>query len=126
MSNNFKRTDRIAETIQRMLAQIIQRDIKNPGVPFFITISAVKVSRDLGHANVYFTVFNQDPAETKVMLTNAASHLRTALAKALTLRTVPQLHFMYDESIEYGKRLSRLIDKVNDDIEPDDEQSSDA
>lgn len=122
MSNNFKRTDRIAEMMQRKLAQIIQQDIKNPGVPLFITISAVKVSRDLGHANVYFTVFNQDPAETTVILNNAATYLRTSLAKTLTLRTVPQLHFLYDESIEYGKRLSRLIDKVND-TEPDDDQS---
>lgn len=121
MSNNFKRTDRIAEMMQRKLAQIIQQDIKNPGVPLFITISAVKVSRDLGHANVYFTVFNNDPAETTILLNNAATYLRTELAKTLTLRTVPQLHFMYDESIEYGKRLSRLIDKVND-TEQDDDQ----
>ena len=121
MSNAFKRTDRIAELMQRTLAQLIQQDIKIAGgVPIFITISAVKVSRDLGHANVYFTVFNQDPAETKVALTTAAPHLRTALAKTMTLRTVPQLHFIYDESIEYGKRLSRLIDNVND-IEKDDE-----
>ncbi len=120
MSNNFKRTDRIAEVIQRKLAQIIQQDIKNPGVPLFITISAVKVSRDLGHANIYFTVFNQDPKETLVILNNAAAHLRTALAKTLTSRTVPQLHFMYDESIEYGKRLSRLIDKANDTEQSDD------
>lgn len=119
MSNNFKRTDRIAELIQRKLAQIIQQDIKNPGLPHFITISAVKVSRDLGHANVYFTVFNQEPADTIVILNTAASYLRTALAKSLTLRTVPQLHFIYDESIEYGKRLSRLIDKVNDSDQED-------
>ena len=122
MSNNFKRTDRIAEMIQRKLAQIIQQDIKNPGTPLFITISAVKVSRDLGHANVYFTVFNQDPVETTLILNNAATYLRTVLAKTLTLRTVPQLHFMYDESIEYGKHLSRLIDKVND-TEQNDDQS---
>lgn len=123
MSNNFKRTDRIAEMMQRELAQIIQQQIKTPGnLPSFITLSAVKVSRDLGHANVYFTVFNQDPGETTVILNTAASHLRTMLAKTSTLRTVPQLHFIYDESIEYGKRLSRLIDEVND-TEKDDEQS---
>ena len=123
MSNQFKRTDRVAEMLQRKLAQIIQHDIKNPGIPHFITISAVKVSRDLGHANVYFTVFNSDPTETALILNNAASYLRTVLAKTVTLRTVPQLHFMYDESIEYGKRLSRLIDKAND-ADADDEQQS--
>ena len=123
MSSSFKRTDRIAEVMQRTLAQLIQQDIKIiDGVPIFITISAVKVSRDLGNANVYFTVFNQDPAEAKAALTTAATYLRTALAKTMTLRTVPQLHFIYDESIEYGKRLSRLIDDVNE-IDSDDEPS---
>ncbi len=114
MSTNFKRTDRIAEMIQRMLAQIIQQEIKNPGLPNFITISAVKVARDLGHAKVYFTVFNSDPAETAEILNSSAGYLRMMLAKIMTLRTVPQLHFIYDESIEYGRNLSRLIDKVND------------
>lgn len=114
MSNNFKRTDRIAEMMQRKLAQLIQQEIKDPRLPSLITISAVKVARDLGHAKVYFTVFNDDPKQTEVILNTAASYLRTALARSITLRTVPQLHFVYDESIEYGKRLSRLIDDVND------------
>ena len=122
MTNNFKRTDRIAEMIQRTLAQIIQQEVKTPGLPNFITLSSVKVARDLSHAKVYFTVFNSDPQETGVVLNTASGFLRTVLAKTLTLRTVPQLHFIYDESIEYGSRLSRLIDKVNDtDTNKDDE-----
>ncbi len=120
MSNDFKRTDRIAEMMQRKLAQLIQQEIKDPRLPNLITISAVKVARDLGHAKVYFTVFNDDPVQTAMILNTAASYLRSALAKTVTLRTVPQLHFIYDESIEYGKRLSRLIDEVND-SEKDDE-----
>ena len=114
MSNNFKRTDRIAEMMQRKLAQLIQQEVKDPRLPNLITISAVKVSRDLGHAKVYFTVFNEDHEQTTMILNTAASYLRTALARSVTLRTVPQLHFIYDESIEYGKRLSRLIDEAND------------
>ena len=122
MNSNFKRTDRIAELMQRKLAQIIQQEIKDPRLTNLITISAVKVTRDLGHAKVYFTVFNDDPAVTTAILNTAASYLRSALARTVTLRTVPQLHFIYDESIEYGKRLSRLIDEVNG-IETDDEQN---
>ena len=122
MSSHFKRTDRIAEMMQRQLAQIIQQEIKDPRLPRFITISAVTVTRDLGHAKVYFTVFNDEPAETATILNTAASFLRSALAKTLTLRTVPQLHFIYDESVAYGKRLSRLIDDVND-TEQDDSQN---
>ena len=123
MSNNFKRTDRIAEMIQRKLAQIIPLEIKDPRLKGFVTISAVKVSADLGHAKVYFTVFNEDKQLVTNILNAAASYLRTALARSITLRTVPQLHFVYDESIEYGERLSRLIDKVYA-PNPDDDESN--
>ncbi|STX52751.1 ribosome-binding factor A [Legionella busanensis] len=113
MSNNFKRTDRVAEMIQRKLSQIIQQEIKDPRMPAFVTISAVKISADLGHAKVYFTVLNSDVEQTVQILNTAASYLRTALARTIKLRTVPQLHFVYDESIEYGRRLRKLIDDVN-------------
>jgi len=115
MSNDFKRTDRVAEMIQRKLSQIIQQEIKDPRMPSFVTISTVKVAKDLNHAKVYFTVFDSDIEQTTAILNTAASYLRTALARTITLRTVPQLHFVYDESIEYGRRLSKLIDDVNED-----------
>lgn len=113
MTNQFKRTDRIAEMIQRKLSQIIPQEIKDPRLKGFITISAVKVASDLGHAKIYFTVLNENKDIAASILNGAASYLRTALARSITLRTVPQLHFIYDESIEYGERLSRLIDKLN-------------
>ena len=121
MTSHFKRTDRIAEMMQRLLAQVIQQEIKDPRLPRLITISAVKVTRDLGHAKVYFTVYDDDPVQTTTLLNSAASYLRSTLAKAMTLRTVPQLHFIYDNSIAYGKHLSRLIDEVNDTKEDDNE-----
>ena len=71
--SDFKRTDRIAEMIQRKLAELIQKEIKDPRLPGFITISAVKVSKDLSYAKVYFTVFNGDPEETSVILNSAKS-----------------------------------------------------
>lgn len=115
MSQNFKRTDRIAEMIQRKLAQIIPQEVKDPRLQGIITISAVKVAADLGHAKIYFTVLNDNKQLVASILNAAASYLRTALARSITLRTIPQLHFIYDESIEYGQRLSRLIDKANSD-----------
>ncbi len=114
MTTPFKRTDRIAEMIQRKLAHIIQQEIKDPRLPGFVTISQVTVTRDLGHAKVYFTAINANQAEVVVLLNASAKYLRTALSRSLTIRTVPQLHFVYDESIEYGEKLSRLIDKLND------------
>ncbi|AWN72653.1 30S ribosome-binding factor RbfA [Legionella anisa] len=121
MGHNFKRTDRIAEMIQRKLAQIIPKEVKDPRLTGFVTISAVKVAADLGHAKVYFTVLNDDKKTAVAILNAAASYLRSALARSITLRTVPQLHFVYDESIEYGQRLSRLIDEVNPPTSDDNE-----
>ncbi|MDR3442212.1 MAG: 30S ribosome-binding factor RbfA [Legionella sp.] len=113
MAQNFKRTDRIAEMIQRKLAQIIPQEVKDPRLNGLITISAVKVAADLGHAKIYFTVMSDDKKLAASILNAAANYLRSALARSITLRTVPQLHFIYDESLEYGQRLSRLIDDVN-------------
>lgn len=121
MSSAYSRTDRVAEMMQRKLAQIIRTEIKDPRLPSLITISSVEVTKDLGHAKVYFTVFNGDAVITAKILNGAASYLRTALARTIDTRTVPQLHFIFDESIEYGERLSRLIDKVNPPEAPDDE-----
>lgn len=123
MSNNFKRTDRIAEMIQRKLAQIIPQEVRDPRLKGFVTISAVKVAADLGHAKIYFTIFDEDKKLATAILNAAASYLRSALARSITLRTVPQLHFIYDESIEYGERLSRLIDEVNIPTSDDDESN---
>lgn len=124
MVREFKRTDRIATALLRKLAQLIQQEISGPSMNGFVTLSAVTVSKDLEHAKVYFTVFNDDPAHMAHVLNTAASHLRNLLAHSMTMRTVPQLHFIYDESIEYGNRLSRLIDDVNPSND-NDEQTSD-
>lgn len=121
MSSAYSRTDRVAEMIQRKLAQIIRTEIKDPRLPSLITISSVEVTKDLGHAKVYFTAYNGDPVQSTKILNAAASYLRTALARTIDTRTVPQLHFIFDASIEYGERLSRLIDAVNPPEAPDDE-----
>lgn len=113
MAQHFKRTDRIAEMIQRKLAQIIPKEVNDPRLTGFVTLSAVKVSADLGHAKIYFTALNDDSNVVASILNASSGYLRSILARSSTLRTVPQLHFVYDESIEYGQRLSRLIDKVN-------------
>ena len=120
MPQDFKRTDRIAQLLQRRLALLIQTEIKDPRLQGLITVASAEVSRDLSHAKIYFTVFNGDPVVAQSILNTTASYLRSALAKELSLRTVPQLHFIYDKSIEYGTRLSRLIDQVNQSSEDED------
>ena len=113
MKRQFKRTDRVAELLQRELSQLIQLEIKDPRLPAFVTISSVTVSSDLNYAKVYFTILSGDKQETAAVLNNAASYLRSLLAKTIKLYTMPQLIFVYDESVEYGINLSKLIDDAN-------------
>lgn len=113
MRDASKKIDRAAAMIQRKLAELIQRDIKDPRLPGMITITSVQVSRDYSHAKVFFTVLKGDPEEVSLILNTAKGHLRTALARTSELRTIPALHFVYDTSIEYGQRLSKLIDEAN-------------
>ena len=113
MKKQFKRSDRVAELLQRELSQLIQLEIKDPRLPTFVTISNVTISRDLNYAKVYFTILSGDKQETATVLNNAASYLRSLLAKTIKLYTMPQLIFVYDESIEYGLNLSKLIDEAN-------------
>lgn len=119
MTSNFKRTDRVAGTMQRKLAQLIQQEIKDPRLSPFISVTAVKVSADLSHAKVYITCLDENHEESVQILNHAAGFLRTALSRTLKMRITPQLHFVYDESVEYGNRMSRLIDEVN--AEPKDQ-----
>lgn len=120
---DFSRTDRIAGTILRELSILLQTEIKDPRLPKFVTISEVTVTKDLSHAKVYFTVLNEDKELTLDVLNRSAKYLRGRLAKLIKLRTIPELHFVYDESVEYGKRISKIIDEIVPDNDSDEDQN---
>lgn len=113
MPKDYPRGRRIADQIQRELSEIIRQELKDPRVDL-ITITDVEVTQDNAHAKVFFTALGepvQQEAATRA-LEHAAGFLRSTLAKRIQLRTVPQLHFHYDVSVERGMRLSRLIDEA--------------
>lgn len=120
MPKDYSRTRRVAEQVQREMAQLVQQEIKDPRLGL-VTISAVKLSKDMSHANVFFTVLddNHPIEETLKVLEGAAGFLRHELAKRMQLRIVPHIHFKYDESISYGNELSALINKALDMENPD-------
>tara|TARA_R110002126_G_scaffold110918_2_gene248512 strand:- start:42488 stop:42859 length:372 start_codon:yes stop_codon:yes gene_type:complete len=119
MNHNGRRPDRVAELMQRKLAHLIQHEVDDQRLPQWMTILAVNISKDLSHARVYFTAICDSPAEVTALLNESAVFLRTALARSLSLRKVPKLSFVYDTSVEYGKRLTRLIDDANESDESD-------
>lgn len=113
MPRDYPRTLRIAEQIQRELAVLIRLEVKDPRVGM-VTLTDVEVSADYAHAKVFFTTFAaaHQVAETANGLNRAAGFLRRELSHRIKLRGVPQLHFVYDESVERGVRLSQLIDQA--------------
>jgi ribosome-binding factor A len=115
MPREFSRTDRINHVIQRELAALISRQVRDPRMPKFVSVSEVAATRDLSHAKVYISLLeseDQDPQEVIAILNRASGFLRSSLAKLLKLRTVPELHFVYDESMRHGNELSKLIDEA--------------
>ena len=113
MPRDFSRTLRVAEQIQRELADLIRLEVKDPRVGM-VTLTDVEVAADYGHAKVFFTVLG-DSAQIEAAtagLNHAAGFLRHELGGRIKLHSIPQLHFVYDESIERGIRLSQLIDRA--------------
>ncbi len=113
MPRDYPRTRRVAELLQRELSALIRDRLKDPEVGM-VTISDVEVSRDLAHARVYFTLLGGEAERerTREALQRAAGFLRRELGRELHLRTIPQLRFIYDDTMDRGNRVSALIDQA--------------
>jgi ribosome-binding factor A len=111
MAKDYARTDRIAEQIQRALAQLIRLEVKDPRVTK-VTITGVEVTKDYSHAKIFYTTLDGASKQLQEGLDRTAGFLRSQLAHAMKLRIIPQLHFVYDTSIERGSHLSQLIDQA--------------
>lgn len=111
------RAARVADQIQRDLAVVLQREMKDPRLGI-VTVSAVDVSSDLQNAKVFVTFLGKDDAdeisEGVEVLSNAAGFLRSQLAKSIRMRSVPTLRFFYDKSLSEGAKMSSLISQAID------------
>ncbi|GGC71383.1 30S ribosome-binding factor RbfA [Undibacterium terreum] len=106
---------RVADQIQRDLAEIIWSELKDPRVGM-ITLTEVQLTPDYAHAKVYFTTLTDDPAAIKntvEALAKASGFLRAQLGLRLHIHTLPQLHFIHDTSTMRGMAMSKLIDEAN-------------
>ncbi len=118
MAKEFSRSQRVAQQIQKEIAGILQRDVKDPRIGM-VTVSSVEVSKDLAYASVFVTLlnFNDEGIEESMKgLREASGYVRMLLGKALRLRIVPEIKFVYDNSLVEGLRLSGLVSQaVNQD-----------
>lgn len=111
----FNRTDRVADQIQKDLAVLMQRELKDPRIGM-VTVSGVSVSKDFSYADIYVSFMDKDDASeveaAVAVLNKAGGFLRSNLAKGLKLRVMPKLRFHYDATLSEAPRLSALIDKA--------------
>jgi ribosome-binding factor A len=113
MPKEYSRGTRVAEQIKRELAKMIQFEVKDPRVGF-VSLTDVELTPDYAHAKVFFTSLRgQAEAEGALIgLRSASGFLRRELGRRVRIHTTPELHFVYDASIEHGSMLSALIDKA--------------
>ena len=104
-----QRNYKVSDQIQRDLAELIARELKDPRVGM-VTLQGVEVTPDYAHAKVYFSVLTGNPEETQEALNHAAGHLRNGLFKRLHIHTVPTLHFIYDRTTERAADRKSFVD----------------
>ncbi len=110
MAKEYARSHRVTEQMQRELADLLQFEVKDPRIAM-VTITAVEVTGDMAHAKIFYSA-SKPSDNLQQGLEKSAGFLRTQLAKRMLLRTVPQLHFVYDASIDNGMMMAKLIDQA--------------
>jgi ribosome-binding factor A len=110
---SFQRSDRVAEQVRRDLADLIRSELKDPRVGM-ISLTAVELTPDYAHAKVFFSTLDADHLEEiQRGLKRASGFLRRELGKLIHIHTLPELHFIYDNSLEHGASLTQLIAEAN-------------
>ena len=109
--------DRLNHIFTEEISKVINEEVKDPDVKF-VTLTAVDISSDLSYAKVYFTnLIDTDREKVTKALNNASSFIRGKLFSRVEIRKMPELTFIYDESIEYGKKIEKIIEEIKEDDE---------
>ena len=123
MRKNIIKNTRINGEVQRVLADIIRGEIKDPRINPLTSVVAVEVAPDLKNCKAYISVLGDDAsaADTLAGLNSAKGFIKNRLAKTINLRNTPDIAFVMDQSIAYGVEMSRKIAEVNKDIRDEEE-----
>jgi ribosome-binding factor A len=113
VKGSSRRPEQMAETLRQVITDGLAREVRDPRVGF-VTVTAVLVSNDLSHARVMVSVPGEDPDKARALegLQSAAGFLRSRAARALTTRTVPELHFELDRGLEHAARINELLNTI--------------
>lgn len=113
------RAERVGDLIKKEVSQIIQHELKDPGIGF-VTITAVELSGDLKHAKIFYSVLGDENAkkESSSALKRACGFIQHEIGRRLRLRYTPEIYFLFDSSVEYGAHIETLIKKIHNSCEP--------
>lgn len=111
---NKVKIERYNDLFVKEISMILQTEVKDQNIKF-VTITDVDITNDLSFAKVYFTVLNKEYLDvTKDALKRASSFIRGKLSERIEIRHTPELIFVYDESIEYGEKIEKILESINE------------
>ncbi|AYN24693.1 30S ribosome-binding factor RbfA [Buchnera aphidicola] len=116
MEKSFSRSSRISQELQKNIAVIIQHSLKDPRIKTIITVSEVRLSKDLSYAQVFISFlennYNLTVKKTLIILNKAAGYIRKLLCNKMNLRIIPTIVFFHDDSFFKGNKISVLLNKI--------------
>jgi len=104
--------EKLSHLFVEEISSIIMEEVKDKKIGF-VTITGANVTSDLSYAKIYFTTLGVDISEATKALNKASGFIRTLLCDRIKIRKMPEIHFVYDESIEYGKKIENIIERIN-------------
>lgn len=104
--------DRLNTAFVEKISEIIHNDIKDTDINF-VTITDARITNDLSYAKIYFTTLDNDKKKVALALNKASGFIRSELCNKVKIRKMPELNFVFDESIDYGKKIEGIIERIN-------------
>ena len=105
--------EKLSHSFVEEISKIISEEVKDKRIGF-VTITSAKVTSDLSYAKVYFTTLGADIKEATKALNKASGFIKIELSKRIDIRKMPEIEFIYDESIEYGNKIEELIEEIHE------------
>ena len=110
--------ERLNDQFQEVISEILYKEVKDPDLKF-VTITGCEITNDLSFCKVYFTTLNENKDEVIKSLKSASSFIRGEISKRIEIRHTPELRFEFDNSIEYGEKIEKIIKEINKDEKRD-------
>ncbi|MBQ9853446.1 MAG: 30S ribosome-binding factor RbfA [Bacilli bacterium] len=104
--------DRLNSLFTEEISKIINEEVKDKSIGF-VTITDSKVTSDLSFAKIYFTTLDDNKEKVATVLNKASGFIRTMLCDRINIRKMPEIHFVFDESIDYGKKIDDIIERIH-------------